>query len=280
MGLGSFFKKIGNAVSSVVETVVDVGTTVVKGVVKAGVAVVETTVEVVKEVANDIKKIWTKPPKPTPPPTWPVDPPTKGGGGGTKPTPPTKDYYDDDPPIDTITHLAELFGVFHETVCEKANVLENHTKSIYVKSYERIIKELEPFMDVTKIRKFINNKAKRFNNQMRDELNDVISQSNYKFMSIIDDTTKAQRYVDNAYNKASKNLYITLEKVIKETNNFIKVHTTRYLDEEKAALAELQQQYINLSKKGSTRDAELNKIAKEYASLLFIQEAVNSIKVN
>lgn len=260
-----FLKKIGNAIG-----------TVVTGAVKVVKTVAKATVEVVKEVASDIRDIFkTKPIDPTPPPVWPpVDHP--------RPDPDSEPYNpdDDDPGEETITYVAEIVEDWHRKACKRASQLENHTKTIYLRSYERIIKELAPFMDVSKIKKFMTNKAKRFNNQMRDELNDVISQSNYKFMSIINDDAKAQRYVNNAYDEASRNLYVTLEEVIAETNSFIVVHTTRYLDEEKAALAELQQQYINLSKEGSTRDAELDKIAKEYASLLFIQEAVNSIKVN
>ena len=256
-----FLKKIGNAIGSVVTGAVKV----VKTVAKA-------TVEVVKEVASDIRDIFNTKPDSTPPPVWPpVD----------YPYPDPEPYNPDDETDEgTITYVAEIVEDWHRKVCKRASLLENHTKTIYLSSYERIIKELAPFMDVSKIKKFMTNKAKRFNNQMRDELNDVISQSNYKFMSIINDDAKAQRFVNNAYDEASRNLYVTLEEVIAETNSFIKVHTTRYLDEEKTALAELQQQYINLSNEGSTRDAELDKIAKEYASLLFIQEAVNSIKIN
>ena len=260
-----FLKKIGNAVG-----------TVVTGAVKVVKTVAKATVEVVKEVASDIRDIFKSKQDPTSPPVWPpVDPIPLGD------PPIGPDVPGDGPDAPgVIIYIAEIVEDWHREACKRASKLENHTKTIYLSSYERIIKELAPFMDVSKIRKFMTNKAKRFNNQMRNELNDVISQSNPKFMSIIYDDAKAQRYVNNAYNEASKNLYITLEEVIAETNNFIKVHTTRYLDEEKAALAELQQQYINLSKEGSTRDAELNKIAKEYASLLFIQDAVNSIKIN
>lgn len=267
----NIFKKIGEVCGAVY----DAGKKVVNAVVDAGKELIHKVKETFTTTGNEFGKGDDVPGWGCPPP-----PPPKhdiyGGGGRNDSNDDEEDDYYDDSDDDVYTDwVATAIGVWQERALPKAEKFENIVRNDYKQSYSSILDELSKIMEVKPIQKFINNKSKEFEHQMRDEVNDKISQSNDEFMAIIHDDGKAEKYTRRVYNDAKGRLLKTLKQVIEQTNNFINVYTEKYLSDEKEALAVLREQFEDLSKKGDTREKQLKKIAAEYTSLLYIKEFAN-----
>lgn len=122
---------------------------------------------------------------------------------------------------------ATLIHEYQEKVAVQAEEYETTVQRLYVKTYSGFVNELERYMDVRPIRKFIDGKMKVFENMMRDEVLEKISLQNMELNDLMDDLEspfeeyckKIDDYANRVYLAARENLLKNLKKVIEETNN-------------------------------------------------------------
>lgn len=174
---------------------------------------------------------------------------------------------------------ATLIHEYQEKVAVQAEEYETTVQRLYVKTYSGFVNELEQYMDVRPIRKFIDGKMKVFENMMRDEVLEKISLQNMELNDLMDDLEspfdeyckKIDEYANRVYLTARENLLKHLKKVIEETNNHIKVYANKYIIDMMEEAKEHKANLANLSQEGEVRDAQLLKIASEYSTLLLIR---------
>ena len=174
---------------------------------------------------------------------------------------------------------ATLIHEYQEKVAVQAEEYETTVQRLYSKTYSGFVNELEQYMDVRPIRKFIDGKMKVFENMMRDEVLEKISLQNMELNDLMDDLEspfeeyckKIDDYANRVYLTARENLLKNLKKVIEETNNHIKVYSNKYIIDITQEAKEHKESLDNLSQEGEVRDAQLLKIASEYSTLLLIK---------
>jgi len=174
---------------------------------------------------------------------------------------------------------ATLIHEYQEKVAVQAEEYEITVQRLYVKTYSGFVNELEQYMDVRSIRKFIDEKMKVFVNMMRDEVLEKISLQNMELNALMDDLEspfdeyckKIDEYANNIYFAARGHLLKLLKKVIEETNNHIKVYANKYIVDITQEAKEHKETLDNLSQEGDIRDAQLLKTASEYSTLLLIK---------
>lgn len=178
-----------------------------------------------------------------------------------------------------IKRRMKIIDEYQKKVEADAEIFEKMASTSYKKTYN-FLNKLNDVMDVQPIWKFINNKRKSFNHQMRNEVNTGVSIGNPNLVALMNDKSlsnseyerKIQDYADSIYQKAKNNLLVTLQEVINETNSFIRVNATKFLQDEQIFLNEKKSNLSNLSKQGESKEKELEKIAAEYAALSLVKE--------
>ena len=174
---------------------------------------------------------------------------------------------------------ATLIHEYQENVAVQAEEYETTVQRLYARTYSGFVSELEQYMDVRSIRKFIDQKMKIFENMMRDEVLQKISLQNMELNALMDDLespydeycAKIDQYANSVYNTARKHLLKRLKEVIEETNNHIKVYANKYIIDITQEAKEHKDTLDNLSQEGDIRDAQLLKTASEYSTLLLIK---------
>jgi hypothetical protein len=185
----------------------------------------------------------------------------------------------DDEQKSKLKRRATRIHEYQEKVAVQAEEYETTVQRLYSKTYSGFVNELEQYMDVRPIRKFIDGKMKVFENMMRDEVLEKISLQNMQLNDLMDDLEspfeeyckKIDDYANRVYLTARENLLKNLKKVIEETNNHIKVYANKYIIDITQEAKEHKESLDNLSQEGEVRDAQLLKIASEYSTLLIIK---------
>lgn len=186
-----------------------------------------------------------------------------------------------------IKRKAELLDNFQDEVATRASEYELQIKKQYYQTYSLILEELEKHMDVSPIRKKIDETSKLFKNKMRDKVNAEINVGNRKLTALMDDIsldfesyrTKVNEYTDSIYYSAREELLKLLQVAVNDTNKFISEYANKFM-QETILLAEQHKNILdNLTKEGEIREAQLAKSAEEYSVLMLIkQEAETNIE--
>ena len=173
----------------------------------------------------------------------------------------------------------EVIADYQKQVSKDAKTYEGVVRDAYLKKYNPITKALRDIMDTRHIEKFIKSKSKTFANLMRDEINSEITLGNRKLKRLMDDTSLSQLeykhaiqdFADKIYDNAKDNLLDVLESAFSETDSYIKIHVSKFLQDEQETLIAMKENMQKLSQEGGARERELEKIGKEYATLSFIR---------
>ena len=178
--------------------------------------------------------------------------------------------------------LKQRSSLIHEyqlKIATQAVEYETTVQLLYVKTYSVFINELEKYMDVRPIRKFIDEKMKVFENMMRDEVLVKVSLQNLELNALMDDVEssideyckKINDFADKVYYSARENLLKCLKKIIEDTNNYINVYANKYIVDITQEAKEHKDNLEKLSQEGDVRDAQLLKTASEYSTLVLIK---------
>lgn len=243
----------------------------------------EISVATVRAINRTIKD-WEKPDKPSPDwgdvrpktPTSDANPPTGGGNRYISGYKPSNEYE----AKNLINRRTSILERYHKEARKEAVAFEDMARQTYCDTYFYLLSTLDEVMDTRAIESFIDKKSKTFMNQMRDEINSKISIGNRHFNMLLDDTTlkeseynrKIQDYADSAFQTAKDNLLSTLQQLINETNNYIRVNANKFLQDEQEMLNVLRNNLNQLTKEGEMKQRELERISYEYATLLLIKE--------
>ena len=283
MGFGDWVKKKYDAVKTGVTRFVDrakeVGKDVVDGAVELGRAAYNKGKEIFekgKEIVMAVDTAVTETVK-----GWKSGvKPTIGGGGRINPGGKTNHSED----IARLEIRGNVIADYQKHVSKDAKTYEGIVRDAYLKKYKPITKALRVIMDTRHIEKFIKSKSKTFANLMRDEINSEITLGNRKLKALMDDTSLSQLeykhaiqdFADKIYDNAKDNLLDVLESVFSETDSYIKIHVSKFLQDEQKTLIAMKENMQKLCQEGGARERELEKIGMEYATLSFIRSLADN----